>query len=112
MPGRTSPGTVSVGSAAESASDFGARYSRAWRTTSFSTAWDLIRSHAVLNDVVRQARLYLAPKSLADSAALPTLTVPGEVRPGIYRLAGGPTGRPLTPAAGSADARRRPGRMA
>lgn len=52
-----------------------------------SGGWlDLIRSHVVLNDVVRQARLYLAPKSLADSAALTTLTVPGEVRPGTYRL--------------------------
>src|SRR2546428_10391637 len=58
-----------------------------------SGGWlDLIRSHAVLNDVVRQARLYLAPKSLADSAALTTLTVPGEVRPGTYRLEGGQTG--------------------
>lgn len=52
-----------------------------------SGGWlDLIRSHVVLNDVARQARLYLAPKSPADSAALATLTVPGEVRPGSYRL--------------------------
>src|SRR2546425_3724949 len=52
-----------------------------------SGGWlDLIRSHVVLNDVVRQARLYLAAKSPADSAALATLTVPGEVRPGTYRL--------------------------
>jgi len=52
-----------------------------------SGGWlDLIRSHVVLNDVVRQARLYLTPKSLADSMALATLTVPGEVRPGTYRL--------------------------
>src|SRR4051812_30551778 len=41
-----------------------------------SGGWlDLIRSHVVLNDVVRSARLYLAPKSPADSAALATLTV-------------------------------------
>ena len=52
-----------------------------------SGGWlDLIRSHVVLNDVVRQARLYLAPKSPADSVVLATLTVPGDVRPGTYRL--------------------------
>lgn len=47
---------------------------------------DLIRSHVVLDDVVRQARLYLAVKPAADTAALTTLTAPGEVRPGSYRL--------------------------
>src|SRR3989442_11735005 len=62
-----------------------------------SGGWlDLIRSHAVLNDVVRQARLYLAPKSPADSAALKTLTVPRDVRPGTYRLQGGQTGQHFT----------------
>ena len=62
-----------------------------------SGGWlDLIRSHVVLNDVVRQARLYLAPKSLADSAALKTLTVPGEVRPGTYRLEVDQTGQHFT----------------
>jgi len=47
---------------------------------------DLIRSHAVLDDVVRQARLYLTVKSPVDTALLTTLTVPAEVRPGTYRL--------------------------
>ena len=47
---------------------------------------DLIRSHAVLDDVVRQARLYLTVKSATDTSALTTLTVAGEVRPGTYRL--------------------------
>src|SRR5260370_3784022 len=62
-----------------------------------SGGWlDLIRSHVVLNDVVRQARLYLAPKSPADSAALATLTVPGEVRPRSYRLEHGPYAPHLT----------------
>ena len=62
-----------------------------------SGGWlDLIRSHVVLNDVVRQARLYLAPKSPADSAALATLTVPGEVRPGTYRLEVDQTGQHFT----------------
>jgi len=62
-----------------------------------SGGWlDLIRSHVVLNDVVREARLYLAPKSQADSAALSTLTVPGEVRPGTYRLEVDPAGQHFT----------------
>jgi len=62
-----------------------------------SGGWlDLIRSHVVLNDVVRQARLYLAPKTPADSAALATLTVPGEVRPGTYRLEVDQTGQHFT----------------
>ncbi|PYP74488.1 MAG: hypothetical protein DMD41_01560 [Gemmatimonadetes bacterium] len=52
-----------------------------------ATGWlDLLRSHVVLDDVVRQWRLYLKPQSAADSAALATLTVPGDVRPGRYRL--------------------------
>jgi len=62
-----------------------------------SGGWlDLIRSHVVLNDVVRQARLYLAPKSPADSAALATLTVPAEVRPGSYRVEVDQTGQHFT----------------
>src|SRR5260221_1040332 len=48
---------------------------------------DLIRSHVVLDDVVREARLYLSVKSPVDTAALTTLTVQGEVRSGTYRLA-------------------------
>ena len=52
-----------------------------------ATGWlDLLRSHVLLDDVVRRWRLYLKPKSAADSAALATLTVPGDVRPGHYRL--------------------------
>jgi succinoglycan biosynthesis transport protein ExoP len=47
---------------------------------------DLLRSHVVLDDVVRQWRLYLAPKTRADVAALATFAVPGEVRPGRYRI--------------------------
>src|SRR3989475_10223737 len=66
-----------------------------------ATGWlDLLRSHVVLDDVVRQWRLYLKPQSAADSAALATLTVPGDVRPGRYRLgrAAAPN-RLLSPAA-------------
>src|SRR2546422_257371 len=52
-----------------------------------ATGWlDLLRSHVVLDDVVRQWRLYLKPQSAADSAALATLAVSGDVRPGRYRL--------------------------
>jgi len=52
-----------------------------------ATGWlDLLRSHVVLDDVVRQWRLYLKPKSTGDKAALATLTVTGEIRPGRYRL--------------------------
>src|SRR5256712_5429018 len=46
----------------------------------------LLRSHVVLGDVVRQWRLYLKPQSPADTAALATFAVPGDVRPGRYRL--------------------------
>ena len=52
-----------------------------------ATGWlDLLRSHVVLDDVVRQWRLYLKPQSPADTAALATFAVPGDVRPGRYRL--------------------------
>jgi polysaccharide biosynthesis transport protein len=51
------------------------------------TGWlDLLRSHVVLDTVVREWRLYLKPKSVADTAALATLTASGDVHPGRYRL--------------------------
>jgi len=59
-----------------------------------ASGWlDLLRSHVVLDDVVRQWRLYLKPKAAADTAALATLTVPGDVRPGRYRLEQDATGK-------------------
>src|SRR5258708_38355886 len=62
-----------------------------------SGGWlDLIRSRIVLDDVVRQSRLCLALKSPADTAAWTTLTVPGEVRPGSYRLEVDATGGAFT----------------
>jgi len=62
-----------------------------------SGGWlDVIRSHVVMDDVVRGSRLYLAPKSRADSAALSTLTAHGEVRPGTYRLEVDKTGQHFT----------------
>ncbi|HVH08854.1 MAG TPA: polysaccharide biosynthesis tyrosine autokinase [Gemmatimonadales bacterium] len=52
-----------------------------------SSGWlDLLRSHVVLDDVVRQQRLYLKPKGAQDTAALATLTASGDARPGRYRL--------------------------
>jgi capsular exopolysaccharide synthesis family protein len=52
-----------------------------------ASAWlDLVRSRVVVDDVVRRMRLYLKPKSGADTAALATLAVPDEVRPGTYQL--------------------------
>jgi capsular exopolysaccharide synthesis family protein len=52
-----------------------------------ATGWlDLLRSHVVLDDVVRQWRLYLTPRASGDSAALATFAVPGDVRPGRYRV--------------------------
>jgi len=52
-----------------------------------ATGWlDLLRSHVVLDPVVQQWRLYLKPKSAADSAALATFTARDDVRPGRYRL--------------------------
>src|SRR2546428_893938 len=53
----------------------------------------LLRSHVVLGDVVRQWRLYLKPQSPADTAALATFAVSGDVRPGRYRLQVDATGR-------------------
>src|SRR2546427_722595 len=59
-----------------------------------ATSWlDLLRSHVVVDDVVRQWRLYLKPKSPADTAALATFAVSGDVRPGRYRLQVDTTGR-------------------
>lgn len=53
-----------------------------------SSGWvDLLESHAVLDDVVRDLRLYLSWQKPADSAALATFSVTERVRPGDYRLA-------------------------
>ncbi len=52
-----------------------------------ATGWlDLLRSHVVLDSVVHRWRLYLKPKSAADSAALATFTAVDDVRPGRYRM--------------------------
>jgi len=52
-----------------------------------SSAWiDLLESYVVLDEVVRQMRLYLTFNSPADSAALASFGLAQEFRPGRYRL--------------------------
>src|SRR2546421_9726236 len=46
---------------------------------------DLVESNAVLEEVVRQRRLYLRPRDPADSAVLATLRLDGTPVPGAYR---------------------------
>jgi capsular exopolysaccharide synthesis family protein len=57
---------------------------------------DLLQSHAVLDSVVREVRLYLTAKSPDDSAALVGLRVRERVAPGKYRLAVDDAGRAFT----------------
>jgi succinoglycan biosynthesis transport protein ExoP len=60
-------------------------------------AWvDLLKSYVVLDQVVRNQRLFLEPKSPADTAALATLRVTDEYRPSAYRLTVDGTGRTWT----------------
>src|SRR5881296_1177394 len=50
-------------------------------------AWvDLLKSYVVLDQVVRDQRLFVSPKSRADEHVLATLQVTGQYRPGTYRL--------------------------
>lgn len=52
-----------------------------------ASAWvELLRSYTVLDYVVREERLYLKPRSSADSAALASLTLRDRFRPGEYKL--------------------------
>src|SRR5207253_3544137 len=52
-----------------------------------SQAWvDLLKSYVVLDQVVRDQRLFVSPKSRADEGVLATLQVTGQYRPGVYRL--------------------------
>jgi len=52
-----------------------------------STSWlDLLRSHVVLDQVARDWRLYLEPKSAADTVLFSTVAISGDLRPGRYRL--------------------------
>jgi len=58
-----------------------------------SSGWvDLLKSYAVLEDVVRRQRLYLTLMNPDDSAALASLGIKDHVQPGQYELAVGPAG--------------------
>ncbi len=60
-------------------------------------AWvDLLRSYTVLDNVVRQLRLYVSPGSSADAAALTSFDVAERFRSGSYRLAVDPSGKTFT----------------
>jgi len=60
-------------------------------------AWvDFVRSDAVLDTVVREVRLYLAPRTAADSAALVGFGLKDRVFPGRYRLEVDRQGRGFT----------------
>lgn len=47
---------------------------------------ELVQSNAVLDDVVRELRLYLHPRTAADSAALVSFALGPHPHPGVYRL--------------------------
>jgi len=62
-------------------------------------AWiDLLKSGRVLDQVIRDQRMYVSPKSPADAAVLESFRVGDRYRPGTYRLAvdGGGKGYTLT----------------
>lgn len=68
-----------------------------------SSGWtDLLQSFAVLDSVARGQRLYLQPRSPADTAALATLEVKDRVLPGAYRLVVDRAGTGFTLLAGRA----------
>src|SRR6266853_3930867 len=50
-------------------------------------AWvDLLKSYVVLDQVVRDQRLFVSPRSRADEGVLAGLQVTAQYRPGTYRL--------------------------
>ena len=57
---------------------------------------DLVESNAVLEEVVRQRRLYLRPRDLGDSSLLATLQLDGTPVPGSYRYSVDREGRTFT----------------
>jgi len=57
---------------------------------------DLVESNAVLEEVVRQRRLYLRPRDLGDSSLLATLQLDGTPVPGAYRYSVDREGRTFT----------------
>src|SRR3989442_8441210 len=62
-----------------------------------SSGWmDLLQSYAVLEDVVRGLRLYVAPVEPGDTAALRDFRIKDPVLPGTYRLEVDPQGKSFT----------------
>ncbi len=60
-------------------------------------AWvDLLKSYVVLDQVVRDERLFVEPGSIADARVLATLRVADEYRPGTYRFTVDESGRAYT----------------
>jgi polysaccharide biosynthesis transport protein len=57
---------------------------------------DLVESNAVLEDVVRQRRLFLRPRNPADSTMLGTLQLDGTLVPGRYRYTVDAAGKTFT----------------
>src|SRR5690348_11962539 len=50
-------------------------------------AWvDLLKSYVVLDQVARDQRMYVSPKSRADARYLTTFQTTAQYRPGTYRL--------------------------
>jgi len=62
-----------------------------------SSGWmDLLQSYAVLDDVVRGLRLYVAPVEPGDSDVLRSFRIQDAVLPGTYRLEVDPEGQKFT----------------
>jgi tyrosine-protein kinase Etk/Wzc len=62
-----------------------------------ATGWvDLLRSHAILDEVVRDERLYLAAAPTAIAGVLRTFQVGQAFRPGSYRLSAAKDGKTWT----------------
>ncbi len=60
-------------------------------------AWlDLLKSYRVLDQVVRDQRLFLTPKAREDAPLFDTFRVADQYRPGVYRLAIDGSGRTFT----------------
>jgi len=60
-------------------------------------AWvDLLKSYVVLDDVVRDQRMFVAPKAPADAAVLERFRVADQYRAGAYRLTVDGTGKRYT----------------
>ena len=60
-------------------------------------AWlDLLKSYRVLDQVVRDQRLFVAPKAREDAPLFETFRVAEQYRPGVYRLALDGSGKTFT----------------